>query len=232
MSTKIFIFTSLLALSSALRTTLTERRQVNTECWQTNPGTQFYRCINGYVGCFAKDPCALPPLSTATPSIPSDIPVSTTHEITESRSYNIYPRNGADESDLVPHVDLQKSATEGIVRTNALVFDNVPENAKNCRLQWRSDKADDPSFFVVGAGQVYSRQLLGFPSSEDPVTYKSLKPFQDTQKDLGEQSCSAQRPKPRVRETGCGRVEGRGGGRGSEQGFHYQHCDKWVVSYL
>ena len=187
MSTKLFIFTSLLALTSALRSTLTERRQVNTECPQTNPGTQFYHCSNGYVGCFAEDPCAFPPFSTTTPSIPSATPIPTRHEITEPRSYNIYPQNGNGIEDPVPHVDLQKVVKEGIVTTNALVFDNVPENAKNCRLDWRSDKANDRSnFFVEGAGQAYFRQLLGFPSRPVSVIFETLKRFQDTEKEFSQ----------------------------------------------
>jgi hypothetical protein len=175
MSIKFFAFTALLSLTSALRPTITERREVNTECWLTNPGTTFYNCGNGYVGCFEKDPCALPPAPTATPKV--------SHEITKPRSYNIYPKSTAEVEleDPVPHIDLKKEKGRGIVTTNAIVFDNVPANAKNCLLKWRTDGKEGGSGLAVsGSGLIYSRQLLGFPGDDVPVTFTNLKPFQNT----------------------------------------------------
>ncbi|KAJ4305059.1 hypothetical protein N0V90_000589 [Kalmusia sp. IMI 367209] len=189
MSAKLFTFTTLLALTAALpsgpRNTI-ERRgaTIRTDCWQTNPGTSFYRCANGYIGCFAHDPCDLPSISDPT-SPPAPSPSITTpetpqqHEITEPRSFNIYPKQ-VNVEDPVGHVDLKKTADEGIITTNALVFDNVPANAKNCNLKWRTDKANDRStFFADGFGQVFSRQLFGFPSGK--VTYNSLEEFRDNE---------------------------------------------------
>jgi hypothetical protein len=196
MSAKVFALTSLLALTSALRSTPSQRRRDISDCSHT-PGTQFYRCSNGYVGCYAQDPCALPALSstsstpttttvssaTPTPTVADATPTATALEITVPRSFNIYPQIVDSAEDPVPHVDLKKTAAEGIVTTNALLFENVPANAQNCRLQWRSEKVDDKSmFFVTGNGLVSSRQLLGFPSGD--VTFESIKPFQDNNTDF------------------------------------------------
>ncbi|KAF2651879.1 hypothetical protein K491DRAFT_696106 [Lophiostoma macrostomum CBS 122681] len=193
MSAKAFAFTSLLALTSALRSTPAQRRRDISDCSHT-PGTQFYRCSNGYVGCYAQDPCALPTISsssstpttttptssTPTPTVADATPTATGLEITVPRSFNIYPQNGAQNQDEVPHVDLKKTDDGILVTTNALLFENVPSNAQNCRLQWRTEKEDDKSlFFVTGIGLVYSRQLLGWP--EGDVTFESLKPFQDNE---------------------------------------------------
>jgi len=179
MSAKLIAFTALLSITSALRSTITERRQVNTECWQTNPGTVFYNCANGYVGCFKEDPCALPP-KPDTPELP------TIYEITQPRSYNIYPKSPlAPEDELedkVPHVDLKKEPGRGIVTTNAMVFDDVPAGAKNCQLMWRLDGKDGlGGFRLTGThGLIYTRQLLGFPDENTPVTFSNLKPFLNT----------------------------------------------------
>ncbi|ORY12759.1 hypothetical protein BCR34DRAFT_563323 [Clohesyomyces aquaticus] len=171
MSTKLFTFASLLALASALpHSTLSQRRAQNTECWQTNPGTSFYRCDNGYVGCFASDPCALPAK-----------PVNV-YELTKPRSYNIYVLSEAQHNveDKVPHVDLNKPADSSITTTNAMVFDNVPAGAKNCQLHWRSTAPNDEnSFTVAGSGAAFSRQLLGFPSGDEIVSFDGLKKYQD-----------------------------------------------------
>lgn len=102
------------------------------------------------------------------------------HEITQPRSYNIYPQSPKDIEDKVPHIDLKKEKGRGTVTTNAIAFDDVPANAKNCQLNWRTDGKDGTSgFFVKGSGLIYSRQLLGFPEEGVPVTSKSLAEFQN-----------------------------------------------------
>ncbi|KAF2727562.1 hypothetical protein EJ04DRAFT_517179 [Polyplosphaeria fusca] len=188
MSAKLYAFTTFLALTSALpstlRSTLSERRAQNTECWQTNPGTQFYRCANGYVGCFATDPCALPPLASST-TIPTSTPTPEppkVYEITKPRSFNIYVLSEAQHNvqDQVPHVDLNKPEGSRTTTTNAMVFDNVPAGAKNCQLKWRSTAPNDENNFTVsGNGQAWHRQLLGFPSGNEIVSYDGLKKYQD-----------------------------------------------------
>lgn len=192
MYTKAFTLATLLTLTSALPSgsgkTIVDRQgaTIRTDCWNIKPGTQFYRCANGYIGCFEKDPCALPPLAAdptqpteSTPSTSPAPPASTANEITEPRSYNIYEQF-PDSYDPVPHVDLKKTVEGGIVTRNAMVFENVPEGATNCNLMWRSDKADDKnSFFVTGEGQVWSRQLTGFPAEDEDVTYATLEEFRN-----------------------------------------------------
>lgn len=182
MSSKLFALTSLLAIASALPAGLRARE----ECWQTNPGSTFYSCANGYVGCFFQDPCGLPPLSsTTTPSTPSSTPtpaVSSIYEVTKPRSYNIYVLSEAQHNveDPVPHVDLNKPKDSKTTTTNAMVFDNIPAGAKNCQLRWRSTTQDDANnFFVKGSGQAWSRQLNGFPTEDEIVSYDGLKKYQD-----------------------------------------------------
>jgi hypothetical protein len=191
MSTKLFTFTTLLALTSAipLSNTVSERSAQNTECWQTNPGTQFYRCANGYVGCFSSDPCALPPIASTTTVTPTSgpTPVSKVYEITKPRSYNIYPLVEAmhNVEDKVGHVDLNKPEGSRTTTTNAMVFDDVPAGAKNCQLKWRSvAPSDGNSFTVAGNGQAWHRQLLGFPSGNELVSFEGIKKYQDTSKDF------------------------------------------------
>ncbi|KAF9740435.1 hypothetical protein PMIN06_009547 [Paraphaeosphaeria minitans] len=187
MSTKLFAFTSLLALAAS-RPTLSVRRAESSECWQTNPGTVFYSCSNGYHGCFYQDPCSLSPLSstdptsiTPSPTTSSDIPVEI-HELTKPRSFNIYVLSEAQHNvqDQVGHVDLNKPEGSAITTTNALVFDDVPAGAKNCNLNWRSTVSNDENNFTVkGAGQAYTRQLTGFPAKSEIVSYDGLKKYQD-----------------------------------------------------
>ncbi|PVH97844.1 hypothetical protein DM02DRAFT_616229 [Periconia macrospinosa] len=198
MSTKFFAIAGLLALTSALpaseRATLTER--AHGDCWLTNPGTQYYKCFQ-YDGCFAKDPCdpnSPPPPSTTTPcatssATPSTIPSSTptppkSYEITRPRAYNIYvlSKEQHNVQDKTGHIDLNKPAGSRITTTNALVFDNVPKDAKNCRLMWRTVKPDETnSFRVDGNGQAWTRQLTGFPTGteKDLVSFDGLKKYQD-----------------------------------------------------
>ncbi|KAF2444623.1 hypothetical protein P171DRAFT_443626 [Karstenula rhodostoma CBS 690.94] len=184
MATKLFAFTSLLALAAA-RPTVTSRSADRSDCWQTNPGTVFYSCSNGYTGCFYQDPCSLPPLPSSAP--PTPLPTTTSeapekHELTTPRSYNIYPLSTAQHNvqDKVPHVDLNKPAGSATTTTNALVFDNVPAGAKNCILNWRSTApTDENNFTVNGSGQAWTRQLTGFPAKTDIVSFDGLKPFQD-----------------------------------------------------
>ncbi|KAJ4296489.1 hypothetical protein N0V90_006534 [Kalmusia sp. IMI 367209] len=188
MSTKLFTFTSLLALTSALpsglRSTLSERRADRSDCWQTKPGSVFYNCANGYVGCFYQDPCSLPPLEstpTTPPSTPTPAPPKV-YEITKPRSFNIYVLSEAQHNvqDQVPHVDLNKPKGSRTTTTNALVFDNVPTGAKNCHLNWRSTKPNGENVFTVkGQGQAWHRQLNGFPTKSEIVSYDGLKKYQD-----------------------------------------------------
>jgi hypothetical protein len=185
MSTKLFTLTTLLALTSALplipRDTILERRAAQAEHWQTKTETQFYRCANGYVGYFSSDPCALPPLaSTTTTTVPT--PTAQTprvYEITQPRSYNVYIQQSPDEVlDKVEHVDLQKPKGSRTTTTNAMVFENVPTGAKNCRLNWRNTIPNmDNIFSVVGAGQAWHRQLLGFPDGKTLPFH--LNPYRD-----------------------------------------------------
>ncbi|KAF1974729.1 hypothetical protein BU23DRAFT_89765 [Bimuria novae-zelandiae CBS 107.79] len=195
MSTKLFTLTSLLALTSALpsglRSTLFERRAATTEC---DAGTWFYKCSNGYVGCFNYDPCSLPKLeSTATtsPTVPSPTSSSSStptseppkiYEITKPRSYNIYHSEGqTNEEDKVPHVDLVKAENGTIVTSNAMIFDNVPAGAKNCRLNWRhSVGIEGDEFTVEELGQAFARPLTGFPTPPEKVSFNGLKKYQDT----------------------------------------------------
>ncbi|KAL1610474.1 hypothetical protein SLS60_002142 [Paraconiothyrium brasiliense] len=188
MATKLFAFTTLLAFAAA-RPTLSERHADRSDCWQTNPGTVFYNCANGYIGCFDQSPCDRPPLAstTSTTTAPTSTPEAPeAHEITKPRSFNIYVLSEAQHNvqDEVPHVDLNKPVDSRTTTTNAMVFDNVPTGAKNCRLRWRSTESNDGnSFFVKGNGQAWHRQLTGFPTKEEIVSYDGLKPYQDPEAD-------------------------------------------------
>lgn len=186
MSAKAFIVTSLLALASALpsstRSILDERQ--STECWQTNPGTTFYRCANGYVGCFKTDPCSLPPIPSATagPGGKGPTTQAKVNELTIPRSYNIYPnsKQQSNTQDKVGHVDINKPANSKVTTTNAMVFDNVPAGAKNCQLKWRSTLPNDRNQFTVnGNGQAWHRQLKGWPTDKEVVSFDGLKKYQD-----------------------------------------------------
>ena len=190
MSTKLFALTSFLAftsaLPSALRSILSERSAGQSDCWQTNPGTVFYNCANGYVGCFSQDPCSLPKLgSTTAPPTPSTTPTPAppaVYEITKPRSFNIYVLSEAQHNvqDQVPHVDLNKPKDSATTTTNAMVFDNVPAGARNCQLKWRSTEMNGENMFTVaGNGQAWSRQLSGFPTKEEIVSFDGLKKYQD-----------------------------------------------------
>jgi hypothetical protein len=184
MSTTLFTLTGLLAftsaLPSALRSTLSERSADRSDC---NAGTVFYNCANGYVGCFPAatypDPC------TTIPASPSTTPASTipkVYEITKPRSFNIYVLSEAQHNvqDPVPHVDLNKPKGSATTTTNAMVFDNVPAGAKNCQLKWRSTETNGENMFTVaGNGQAWSRQLNGFPTKEEIVSFDGLKKYQD-----------------------------------------------------
>ncbi|CAI6236433.1 unnamed protein product [Periconia digitata] len=186
MSTKAIIFASIVAFTSALPSY--GKNTETTECWRTNPGTSFYRCANGNIGCFAYDPCG-PQVSSTTPptTVPNVTPTPTTvpsakYTLTQPRSYNIYPLNEAlhDSEDPVSHVDLLKVANGGIVTTNAMVFENIPAGAKNCFLGWNSTvPGGENDFKVTGKGQASRRQLTGFPTSEEKVSFNSLKKYQD-----------------------------------------------------
>lgn len=183
MSARILAFTRLLAfvsaLPSGLHSTLSERSPDRSECWRTEPGSSFYNCF-GYVGCFYSDPCSLPHRPSST-TLPTPEPPKT-HEITRPRSYNIYVLSEAlrDEEDSSSHVDLEKPEGSGITKTTAMVFENVPKGAKNCRIMWRSAARNDRSvFFVEGQGQAWVRQLNGFPTKPERVTFDGLKKYQD-----------------------------------------------------
>jgi hypothetical protein len=171
MSTKLFTFTALLALTSALPSGLYEREE---------PAAQYYRCANGYVGYFSSNPCALPPLATTTTTtLPTQTAqTSRVYEMTRPRSYNVYPLQSDDTvSDKVEHVDLHKPEGSKITTTNVMVFDNVPAGAKNCKLGWRSTAPNaENSFTAVGAGQAWHRQLLRFPEGIAPF---HLNPYRD-----------------------------------------------------
>ena len=92
----------------------------------------------------------------------------------QEASQNEENRNG--------HVDLNKPEGDSITTTNAMVFDNVPKDAKNCRLMWKSvTRNDNNVFFVLGQGKAWVRQLNGFPTKEEGVSFNSLKKYQDSQ---------------------------------------------------
>lgn len=182
MAFKILVLANLLVLTSALpsglRSGFSERSADRSDCWQTDPGTVFYNCANGYVGCFSSDPCNSPPRPP--PALNPEPPK--THEITKPRSFNIYVLSEAQHNvqDQVPHVDLNKPKGSRITTTNALVFDNVPAGAKNCRLNWRSTSPNDENnFTVAGQGQALHRQLNGFPGKDEIVSYDGLKKYQN-----------------------------------------------------
>ena len=185
MYTNILTFTTLISLTSALPSGLRRTEPSPpadiSECWKTDPGSVFYNC-KGYIGCFHTSPCEGAPAPTPVPAPPAPT-TPKVYTITKPRSYNIYVRSEAQHNieDRVYHVDLHKPADSTITTTNAMVFDNVPAGAKNCRLRWRTSEPDsDNVFTVAGDGNVWTRQLTGFPvQGVETVSYDGLKKYQD-----------------------------------------------------
>ncbi|CAI6331717.1 unnamed protein product [Periconia digitata] len=198
MSAKIFAFASIFALASALPA----EPRANTEC---SKGTSFYSCF-GQIGCFATDPCingpptassTKPPCTTTTisttPTISTSNPTVTpaapkTNEATP-RAYNIFIQQEDAEGDLTGHIDLRKNA-EGVITTiNTLVFDNLPADAKNCKLMWRTNATSIPSRFRgIGDGRAWIRQLTGHPAMGEKWVNKDLDQYRDPAADYPEKS--------------------------------------------
>ncbi|KAL2676476.1 hypothetical protein Neosp_010234 [[Neocosmospora] mangrovei] len=179
------IFTSLaclMAVTNAMPASIAARQPSN-EC---ATGTSFFHC-GEHKGCFAKDPCVEPtPSNPSTPDKPENACPSGSGQtfITPSAIYNIFPKHPEVAQDVASGVRLESYDDASQVE-QVVVFSGIPSGAKNCGFGWQQGEKLDRVFIVRGSDGVSDvRQLSGFPEGKD-VTYNSIKPFDDAEKNVG-----------------------------------------------
>ncbi|KAI2621189.1 hypothetical protein GGR54DRAFT_91930 [Hypoxylon sp. NC1633] len=157
------------------------RRQHWTDC---EAGLVFYSCANGYRGCYEKDPCALPPLTTTTTTtvpLPTPTPITTTPaacptgSIWQPTMYNLYPTDPTRSEAAVTRLDI--TTLNSPTTEQAMVFHGIPAGATRCTLHWAQAGAAERTFVVEHSGLVSVAPLTGFPAAGSPVSIASLAPF-------------------------------------------------------
>ncbi|KAI1073935.1 hypothetical protein F5B20DRAFT_565248 [Whalleya microplaca] len=148
--------------------------------WEDCPtGEQWYTCANGYKGCYSVDPCALPPITSTTPSATAACPTGTAKaKVNKPTMYNLYP----DQPDLSePSVSrLEIRVGKDVTPLNQVaVFKGIPEGAKHCTMGWSQADSAHRNFSTTGSGLVTLNQLTGFPADGAPVSSSSVAKFED-----------------------------------------------------
>ncbi|RSL49837.1 hypothetical protein CEP54_012252 [Fusarium duplospermum] len=179
------IFTSLaclMAVTNAIPANIAARQPSN-EC---ATGTSFFHC-GEHKGCFSKDPCVEPtPSKPSTPNKPdAECPSGSGQTVlTPSAIYNIFPKSPNVAQAAVSGVRLESYDGASQVE-QVVVFSGIPAEAKTCSFGWKQGEKLDRIFIVRGSDGVSNvRQLSGFPEGKD-VTYNSIKPFDDAEKNVG-----------------------------------------------
>ncbi|KAI6749564.1 hypothetical protein HG530_014978 [Fusarium avenaceum] len=167
------------------------RQAATTEC---EKGTWYSSC-GETVGCFDHDPCinfAAPthaseekPDSTEQKASTTTAAVPTYETIVPDALYDIFPEYPEYAKGKVNGIHLETYDNKSQVE-QAIVFKNIPKDAKFCNLQWRQGPRFSTAFVIKGDdSQAEARQLSGFPKEGEDVTYKAVKPFDDAEKPVG-----------------------------------------------
>lgn len=178
------IFASLalfMAVTNAMPASIAAR-QPSTQC---ATGTSFFHC-GEHKGCFTKDPCVKPAPSTAsTPKQEIECPSGSGQTVlTPLAIYNIFPKYPDVAQDAVSGVRLESYDSASQVE-QVVVFSGIPAKAKTCSFGWKQGEKLGRIFIVRGSDGVSDvRQLSGFPKGKD-VSYNSIKPFDDAEKNVG-----------------------------------------------
>ncbi|KAI2607037.1 uncharacterized protein GGS25DRAFT_316614 [Hypoxylon fragiforme] len=148
---------------------------------QCLPGKVFYSCANGYRGCYAQDPCALPPIATTTPPIGTVTPTPTptagvcapgsTGEVRQPKMYNLYPAQPDLADPPVSQLEVHRVAGSA-AREQVAIFAGIPAGATQCVLQWQAAAASERHFTVDGNGSLEAARLSGVPA--EPVSAGSV----------------------------------------------------------
>ncbi|PKS11612.1 hypothetical protein jhhlp_001762 [Lomentospora prolificans] len=169
------IFTAI-AYLMAVASAMPASNVVRDEC---NAGTSYYQCGN-YKGCYATDPCVLPP-SPSTPTEGQCTGTATT--VIPEVLYNIYPEHGDLAANEVSGAHLESYDDASQVE-QVVVFRGIPAEAKECKFGWRQGERIERSFVITGEhGLAKVKQLPGLP--EDDITFNSVKSFDDAAKEIG-----------------------------------------------
>ncbi|KAJ3548134.1 hypothetical protein NM208_g1160 [Fusarium decemcellulare] len=180
------IITSLTCLVAVVNAMPASRvaRQHHTDC---ETGKYYFSC-GKYNGCYAKDPCVLPPTSkTETPgSTDSECPAGTQGaRLAPSAIYEVFPKHPSLAKDTVSAVHLETYDNASQVE-QVLVFSGIPTEAKSCSFGWSQGERIDRTFIAKGSnGLANIRQLSGLPKEGADVTYNAIKPFDDAEESLG-----------------------------------------------
>ncbi|KAI1417028.1 hypothetical protein F5Y13DRAFT_153576 [Hypoxylon sp. FL1857] len=168
-----------LALASPLS------RRGETDC---SAGTVFYACANGYRGCFDKDPCALPPISSSpTPTTiapaatTTAAPACTNGTIWKPTMYNLYPGEPDKTEPAVSYLQVQVQEGKPEIDQVA-VFQNIPATAQKCFLNWAQAAEAERTFTVDDSGYTAVQQLSGFPGAGEPISSASIAKYEPADK--------------------------------------------------
>ncbi|KAF4964597.1 hypothetical protein FSARC_7503 [Fusarium sarcochroum] len=165
-------------------------RQHSTDC---EKDTSYFAC-GPYNGCFDHDPCVEPytPTSGETPDHTKEAKPSTTttaaskvNTITPEVIYDIYPEHPDYSKKPVHGVHIETYNNKSQVE-QAIVYKGIPAGAKNCGFGWMQGDRHGRTFLVKNGNALAGiRQLSGFPKDGEDVSYNSIKPFDDAEKELG-----------------------------------------------
>ncbi|KAI1379629.1 hypothetical protein F4677DRAFT_409814 [Hypoxylon crocopeplum] len=159
--------TAVLASPSNTGSTQVLPRQHETDC---APGLVFYSCANGYRGCFAEDPCALPPVTA--PACPS----GTNGSVWQPTMYNLYPSEPSKAAPAVSYLQVHMQGDEPHLE-QAAVFRGIPSGAKTCTVNWAQADEALRTFVVEHSGLIEVLPLTGFPAEGTPISSASVAPF-------------------------------------------------------
>ncbi|KAM0193371.1 hypothetical protein ACHAPI_007683 [Fusarium lateritium] len=180
----------LASVASALPTNAA-RQAATTEC---EKGTWYSTC-GEIVGCFDHDPCINPPAPTPASGDKPDVTEQETSTTTTAAPvyetivpealYDIFPEHPEYAKGKVNGIHLETYDNKSQVE-QAIVFKNIPKDAKFCSLSWRQGPRFSTAFVIKGDdSQAEAYQLSGFPKDGEDVTYKAVKPFDDAEASVG-----------------------------------------------
>ncbi|CAI6336749.1 unnamed protein product [Periconia digitata] len=140
-----------------------------------------YKCQNGFAGCYPENPCGFPLGNHCVKAAET----TAHHKIWEPRTWNVYPLVEAkDKSTLLDrtrHMETLKGEHQDVSTTSVMVFDNLPPNALNCKLQYSRYRLGRDQTKVEGDANIRVRQLTGWtdlPDTEIPTT--EYRKFEDS----------------------------------------------------
>ncbi|KAJ4258232.1 hypothetical protein NW762_008381 [Fusarium torreyae] len=165
-------------------------RQHSTDC---EKGTSYFAC-GPNKGCFDHDPCkeTPTPASGKTPDHTTEAKPSTTttaaskvNTITPEAIYDIYPGHPDYSKKAVHGVHLESYDDKSQVE-QVIVYKGIPAGATNCGFGWVQAERHERTFLVKNSNALAGiRQLSGIPKDGKDVSYNSIKPFDDAEKELG-----------------------------------------------